>query len=295
MANPATIAGSRPRPGASLWRDAYHRLRANRLAMVGVLLLVALVLFAFLGPLFSRYTYRDQDRDNAFMSPCGAHWFGTDHLGRDLCVRTMVGGRISLEVGLAATVVSLLIGVSYGAIAGFVGGRPEAFMMRIVDVLYALPFTILTIILVTYFGKSIVLVFMAIGAVEWLTMARIVRGQILSLKKMEFVEAAIAAGLPHRRILTRHLVPNVLGPVIVYATLTIPRVMLIEAFLSYLGLGVQEPMSSWGSLIKDGAAVMEDYSWLLIFPGAALSLTLFSLNFLGDGLRDALDPRSSKD
>jgi oligopeptide transport system permease protein len=206
-----------------------------------------------------------------------------------------VGGRISLLVGLAATAVSLVVGLLYGATAGFVGGRLDRTMMGIVDVLYALPFTILAIILVTYFGRNIILVFVAIGAVEWLTMARIVRGQILSLKKKEFIEAAVAMGLTRRRILLRHLIPNTLGPVVVYATLTVPRVMLLEAFLSYLGLGVQAPMSSWGTLIKEGAAAMEEYPWLLIFPGAVMSLTLFSLNFLGDGLRDALDPRAAKD
>ena len=205
----------------------------------------------------------------------------------------MVGGRISLLVGLAATAVSLFIGLFYGAVSGFVGGRVDALMMRIVDVLYALPFTTFAIILVTYFGRSIVLVFVAIGAVEWLTMARIVRGQILSLKEMDFIEAARALGLTRGRILLRHLIPNVLGPVVVYVTLTIPRVMLLEAFLSYLGLGVQAPMASWGTLIKEGTAAMEEYPWLLFFPSLALSLTLFSLNFLGDGLRDALDPRAA--
>ncbi len=281
--------------GASLWSDAGRRLAKNRLAVAGVVVLACVFVFAAIGPFASPYSYDGQDRENRFAPPSGAHWFGTDNLGRDLLVRTMVGGRVSLMVGLAATAVSLVIGVLYGATAGFVGGRLDQAMMRVVDVLYTLPFTIFAIILVTYSGQSIVLVFVAIGAVEWLTMARIVRGQIMSLREKEFVDAAVVMGLSRRRILLRHLIPNALGPIIVFVTLTVPRVMLLEAFLSYLGLGVQAPMSSWGSLIREGTLAMEEYPWLLIFPSLALSLTLFSLNFLGDGLRDALDPRSSKD
>jgi oligopeptide transport system permease protein len=223
------------------------------------------------------------------------HLLGTDMAGRDLLVRILYGGRISLAVGLSATVVALTIGVIYGAVAGFVGGLPDAAMMRIVDILYALPFTLFVILLMVFFGRNIILLFVAIGAVEWLTMARIVRGQVMSIKRMEFVEAAKVLGFGRRRILFRHILPNLLGPVIVYTTLTVPSVMLIEAFLSFLGLGVQPPMSSWGVLIKDGAEKMEEFSWLLVFPGAIFSLTLFSLNFLGDGLRDALDVRSAKD
>jgi oligopeptide transport system permease protein len=220
---------------------------------------------------------------------------GTDTLGRDLFARTLYGGRISIMVGLVATFVALAIGVTYGAVAGFAGGKTDAFMMRVVDILYALPFAIFVILLMVFFGQNLILLFFAIGAVEWLTMARIVRGQVMAIKKMEFVEAARALGLGRRRIIFRHLIPNVLGPVIVYTTLTIPAVMLLEAFLSFLGLGVQAPMSSWGVLIKDGSEKMEEYWWLLVFPGALFSLTLFSLNFLGDGLRDALDVRASKD
>lgn len=284
-----------PQKGASLWGDALRRLRRNHLAMVGLVLLAVMVVFAVAGPWLSPHGYTEQDRENKFEPPSPRHWLGTDHLGRDLLVRVMMGGRISLMVGLAATCVSLMIGVLYGGVAGYAGGRVDAGMMRVVDILYTLPFTILAIILVTYFGKNIVLVFAAIGAVEWLTMARIVRGQVQSLKRQEFVEAATALGLSQGRILLRHVLPNAMGPIIVYATLTVPKVMLVEAFLSYLGLGVQAPMSSWGTLIKEGVNAMEDYPWLLIFPGLALSLTLFALNFLGDGLRDALDPRASKD
>jgi oligopeptide transport system permease protein len=216
-------------------------------------------------------------------------------LGRDLLARLLYGGRISLGVGLCATFVALAIGVVYGAVAGFFGGKRDAFMMRVVDIMYSLPFAIFVILLMVLFGKNIVLLFVAIGAVEWLTMARIVRSQVMAVKKMEFIEAARSLGFGRRRIIFRHILPNILGPIIVYTTLTIPSVMLLEAFLSFLGLGVQPPMSSWGVLIKDGAEKMEEFPWLLIFPGTLFSLTLFSLNFLGDGLRDALDVRSSKD
>jgi len=279
----------------SLWRDAWRRLAKNRLAVFGASVLVLLTLACIFGPLFSSYRYDAQDLNLGASAPSAAHWLGTDTLGRDLFVRLLVGGRISLGVGLCATLVALAIGVVYGAVAGFVGGRVDTLMMRTVDILYALPFTIFVILLMVFFGRNIVLLFVAIGAVEWLTMARIVRDQILSLKKMEFIEAAHALGLGRRRILFRHMIPNALGPIIVYTTLTIPAVMLLEAFLSFLGLGVQPPLSSWGVLIKDGAEKMEEFWWLLFFPGGLFSLTLFSLNFLGDGLRDALDIRSAKD
>lgn len=223
------------------------------------------------------------------------HYFGTDNLGRDLLTRTLYGGRISIGVGFAATLVSLVIGVLYGAIAGYLGGKVDAVMMRFVDILYALPFTIFVILLMVFLGRNIILLFVAIGAVEWLMMSRIVRGQVISLKKQEFIEAAIALGFRKSRIILKHLIPNILGPVIVYATLTVPAVMLLEAVLSFLGLGVPPPMSSWGVLIDEGAKSMESFPWLLIFPAAFFSMTLFSLNFLGDGLRDALDPKSSKD
>jgi oligopeptide transport system permease protein len=224
-----------------------------------------------------------------------SHVFGTDTLGRDLLTRVMHGGRVSLMVGFVATLVSLVIGVVYGATAAYLGGKVDATMMRIVDILYALPFVIFVILLMVLFGRSMFLLFVAIGAVEWLTMARIVRGQVMSLKKQEFVEAALALGYTAPRIIGRHLIPNVLGPIIVYATLTVPAVMLLESVLSFLGLGVQPPDASWGVLIKEGAESMTVFSWLLLFPALFFSVTLFSLNFLGDGLRDALDVRSSKD
>ena len=281
--------------GFSPWRDAWHRLQKNRLAVLGGGALVVLALACVLGPVLSAYSYEEQNLSNSFAPPGAAHWLGTDQLGRDLLVRLLYGGRISLGVGLCATFVALTIGVVYGAVSGYLGGRTDAVMMRLVDIIYALPFTIFVILLMVFFGRNIVLLFVAIGAVEWLTMARIVRGQVMALKKMEFIEAARALGFGNRRIIFRHLLPNLLGPVIVYTTLTIPAVMLLEAFLSFLGLGVQPPMSSWGSMIKDGAEVMEEFWWMLILPGLFLSLTLFSLNFLGDGLRDALDPKASKD
>jgi oligopeptide transport system permease protein len=280
--------------GHSLWSDAWHRLRRNRLALGGGVLLVVLSFACAAGPIFSQ-SYEEQNLDLGAVPPSPAHWLGTDTLGRDLLARTLYGGRISITVGLVATFVALTIGVTYGAVAGFIGGKVDAVMMRIVDILYALPFAIFVILLMVFFGRNIFLLFFAIGAVEWLTMARIVRGQVMSIKRMEFIEAARSLGLGRRRIIFRHLIPNVLGPVIVYTTLTIPAVMLLEAFLSFLGLGVQAPMSSWGVLIKDGSEKMEEFWWLLVFPGALFSLTLFSLNFLGDGLRDALDVRASKD
>lgn len=281
--------------GTSLTKDAYLRLKKNKLAMLGFCLLVFIVVLALASPFIAPYSYETQDLDLGASPPSAAHWLGTDTLGRDQLTRIMYGSRISLAVGFIATSVALLIGVSWGAISGFFGGRIDALMMRIVDVLYALPFTIFIILLTVIFGSSLLLLFLAIGAVEWLTMARIVRGQVLAVKQQEFVEAAIAIGLSPWQIISRHLIPNLLGPIIVYTTLTIPSVILLESFLSFLGLGIQPPQSSWGSLISGGVETMEEYPWLLLFPGLALSITLFSLNFLGDGLRDALDPRASKD
>ncbi len=281
--------------GNSLWHDAWMRLRRNRLAVFGMQALGVIAVACLAGPLFSPYSYEAQNLELGAAGPSGTHWLGTDTLGRDLLVRLLYGGRVSLAVGLCATFVALTIGVVYGAVAGFFGGKLDAFMMRTVDIMYSLPFAIFVILLMVFFGRNIVLLFVAIGAVEWLTMARIVRSQVMAVKKMEFIEAARSLGFGRRRIIFRHILPNILGPIIVYTTLTIPAVMLLEAFLSFLGLGVQPPMSSWGVLIKDGAEKMEEFPWLLIFPGTVFSLALFSLNFLGDGLRDALDVRSSKD
>lgn len=279
----------------SLTAEAWLRLRRNRQAMFGLVVLVFMTIIAVLTPWLAPYAYQAQDLELGAVPPSAAHWLGTDTLGRDLLTRIMYGGRVSLMVGFAATAVSLLVGVIWGTVAGYLGGRVDGLMMRIVDILYALPFMIFVILLMVVFGQSLLLLFLAIGLVEWLTMARIIRGEVRSLKQQEFISAAIVTGLSTPQIIYRHIVPNVLGPVIVYITLTIPSVMLFEAFLSFLGLGVQPPQSSWGLLIAAGVETMEEYPWLLIFPGIALSLTLFGLNFLGDGLRDALDPRHQGD
>ncbi|MBR66896.1 MAG: peptide ABC transporter permease [Verrucomicrobiales bacterium] len=282
--------------GASLWTDAWRRLAQNRMAVIATVIFGLIILLCLIGPLlFGQHSGETNNLENAFQKPSGSHWFGTDDLGRDVFVRTLEGGRISLAVGFLATAVSLVIGVVYGSFAGYVGGRTDAFLMRIVDILYSLPFTIFVILLMVMFGRNFILLFVAIGFVEWLTMARIVRAQIMALKDTEFVEAARALGYGNLRIIFGHLLPNILGPVIIYASLTVPAVMLLEAVLSFLGLGVQPPMSSWGLLIKDGAEKIDVYPWLLIFPALFFSATLFSLNFIGDGLRDALDPKSSKD
>jgi len=291
----AEIADEALVEGSSLWKDAWSRLRKNRLAVGSLVTFVLIVLFCVVGPWISTWEAKTQDLFLGATGPSAQHWFGTDTLGRDLMVRVMYGGRISLLVGLVATLVALSIGVVYGATAGYVGGRTDSAMMRFVDLLYALPFTIFVILLMVAFGRSLWLMFVAIGAVEWLSMARIVRSGVIGLKKQEFVEAAVSLGYSHRRIILRHLIPNVLGPVIVIATLTVPAVMLLEAFLSFLGLGVQPPDASWGVLINEGQQNMEIYPWLLIFPAAFFATTLFCLNFIGDGLRDALDPKSAKD
>ena len=277
----------------SLGRDAWERLCANRMARIGGGLFVGIALLCLIGPFFVPHSHETTQLAYGAQAPSWTHWFGTDELGRDILVRTLIGGRISIGVGFAATMVALLIGVVYGMIAGYYGGRMEAAMMRFVDTLYALPFTIIVILLTVLFGRSILLIFLAIGAVEWLTMARIVRGQTKALRKQTFVDAAIVAGVPTRRILGRHILPNLLSPVIVFTTLTIPAVILLESVISFLGLGVQPPMSSWGILINEGAVKLDIYPWMLIFPALFFSLTIFALNFVGDGLRDALDPRSS--
>jgi oligopeptide transport system permease protein len=289
--------------GRSLWIDARQRLLRNRAALVSMFVLVTITAAAIFLPMIWPYAYDKVNFDIVRCAPdfwpdasvpCyagGWHIFGTDDLGRDLFVRILYGARISLAVGFAATMVSLIIGVAYGALAGFIGGRLDELMMRFVDILYSLPFVFFVIILMVVFQQNFVLLFVAIGAVEWLTMARIVRGQTLSLKQKEFIEAARAAGVGTFDIIRKHIVPNVVGPVIVYVTLTIPNVILSESFLSFLGLGIREPLTSWGVLIKDGADQMESAPWTLVFPAAIMAITLFCFNFIGDGLRDALDPK----
>lgn len=310
--------------GTSLWGDAWKRLLKNRLAVFGLVVLAIMALLVILGPTifywatgFTADGIPDDGNLIKSFPPSLSHPMGTDEAGRDMLARVLQGGRISLTVGIISTFVSLIVGVSYGAIAGYLGGRIDNLMMRIVDMIYAIPYILIVIVLLSVFGgqntpdwikflsekfggagnqglSQIFLLFFALGLVSWLTMARVVRGQVLSLKNQEFILAAKATGVSTFGIIFRHLVPNTLGPVIVYATLTVPSVMLTEAFLSYLGLGVQAPFASWGSLAADGIKNIAIFPWQLIFPGVTMALTLFSLNFLGDGLRDALDPQTRK-
>jgi oligopeptide transport system permease protein len=278
--------------GRGLWDDARRRLARNRAAVTGALVLATLVVLAIVGPWLVPYRYDEINKDDVWLAPLvHGHLLGSDALGRDLLARLFMGLRVSLAIGAVATSVSLVVGVIWGATAGYLGGAVDEVMMRIVDVLYSLPFIFFVILLMVTFGSNIILIFVAIGAVEWLTMARIVRGQTISLKNKEFIEAARAAGLDRTAIIARHIVPNLLGPVAVYVTLTIPGVILAESFLSFLGLGVQPPMASLGSLIAGGAQDMELAPWLLIFPSVAMIATLASFNFIGDGLRDAIDPK----
>jgi oligopeptide transport system permease protein len=281
-----------PVAGRSLWQDARRRLFRNKAAAASLILLAFLALAAIFGGSLSPFAYDTLHKDQIWSGPLAyGHLLGTDALGRDLLARLLLGLGVSLTVGIVATVVSLVIGIAYGATAGYVGGRTDEVMMRIVDILYSLPFIFFVILLMVTFGKNFILLFVAIGAVEWLTMARIVRGQTISLKQKDFIEAARAAGLTTPTIIRRHIAPNLLGPVVVYVTLTIPGVILAESFLSFLGLGVQEPMTSLGTLISEGARDMELAPWLLFFPGVVMALTLMAFNFLGDGLRDAIDPK----
>lgn len=280
--------------GESLWVGASYRLRQNKMAMFSAVFIFVLTIACFILPEIFKFDYQVQQREKYFSPPGKEFLFGSDHLGRDQLSRILHGGRISLLVGIAATAVSLTIGITYGAISGYVGGKTDRFMMRVVDILYALPFTMFVILLMVLFGDNILLMFAAIGAVEWLTMARIVRAQVISLKKQEFIESCRSLGLKAPRIIFRHMIPNILGPVIVYTTLTIPAVMILESFLSFLGLGVQPPMTSWGTMIKDGADRTIVAWWMIAFPGAFFAATLFSFNFLGDGLRDALDPKTTR-
>jgi oligopeptide transport system permease protein len=279
-------------------RDAWHRLRRHRMAVACGAIFLAIAAACYVGPLIAGVFGVDAttiDASYGARPPSWSHWFGTDTLGRDMLVRVMIGGRIAILVGVITTSIALVIGVGYGAIAAYAGGRVDYVMMRIVDALYGFP-TIVFIIVVmaTFHTRSLVALFALIGAISWLTMARIVRGQVLSIRHREFVEAARALGVPPARILARHIIPSALGPVIVYATLALPQVMLTEAFLSFLGLGVQAPLASWGTLVTEGSSQIVVYPWLLVFPGLAMGVTVLALNFVGDGLRDALDPMTRK-
>jgi oligopeptide transport system permease protein len=277
----------------SLWGEAWHRFRGRRAAFAALIVLLLVGSLALVGPALSSYAFDTLDYAHLLARPdlAAGHWFGTDDLGRDLFVRTLLGLRISLAIGLLATAVSVVVGVSYGAVAGYAGGRVDGFMMRAVDLLFAMPQFFFVLLFAVLFDQNVIVLFVTIGAFGWLVMARIVRGQTLSLKHREFIEAAVACGVSTPRILARHVVPNVLGPVIVYATLTIPNMILLESLLSFLGLGVREPLASLGGLVADGAAHMETAPWMLLIPGGFLSATLLALNLVGDGLRDALDPR----
>ena len=279
--------------GSSLLSDAFRRLLKNKASLISLIILSSIALLSIFGPFFLKYDFYETDWNSIYLPPdfSSGHYFGTDGNGRDLLVRILYGGRLSLTIGIIATLVSVLIGVTYGTVAGFFGGRLDTIMMRIVEILYAMPYLIFVIILMVIFGRNIYLLFLAIGAVEWLTMARIVRGQTISIKEKEFIEASRSLGQSSLFIILKHIIPNLAGTVIVYITLMVPSVIILESFLSFLGLGVQEPLTSWGVLISEGSRDMETAWWLLIFPGIFMVLTLASLNFIGDGLRDALDPK----
>ncbi|MCT8605831.1 oligopeptide ABC transporter permease OppC [Glaesserella parasuis] len=279
--------------GRSLWQDARRRFFRNKAAVSSLIILFFVVLFITFAPMLMPFSHEDTDWNMMSAAPdfASGHYFGTDASGRDLLVRIAIGGRISLMVGIAGALIAVVIGTTYGAISGYVGGKVDMVMMRLLEILGSFPFMFFVILLVTFFGQNILLIFVAIGMIAWLSLARIVRGQTLSLKNKEFIEAAIVCGVPKRQIIWKHIIPNVLGIVVVYASLEVPALILFESFLSFLGLGTQEPMSSWGALLSDGAAQMETSPWLLAFPAFFLCLTLFCFNFIGDGLRDALDPK----
>ena len=291
--NIKAIEISKTLKGRSLWVDARRRLFLNKAAVISLFTLIIISIVSVFGPFFLQYNFSDTDWGSIYQPPSfeTGHYLGTDGNGRDLLVRILHGGRLSLSIGLIATFVSVFIGVLYGTIAGFFGGKLDVFMMRIVEILYAMPYLIFVIILMVVFGRNIYFLFIAIGAVEWLTMARIVRGQTISMKEKEFIETSKALGQSNTLIIVKHIIPNLAGPIIVYITLMVPSVIILESFLSFLGLGVQEPLTSWGVLISEGSREMETAWWLLIFPGSFMVITLASLNFIGDGLRDAIDPK----
>lgn len=277
--------------GRSLWQDARIRFMRNKAAMISLVLLVMITLSVIFVPMLSEFAFDDTDWYALHEAPSWTHLFGTDSLGRDLFVRTFIGGRISLMVGVLGALVAVIIGTVYGAASGFLGGKVDRAMMRFLEILYSIPFMFLVIVLVTFFGRNIILIFVAIGAIAWLDMARIVRGQTLSLRSKEFIEAAHVSGVSKWNIIRRHIIPNVLGIVAVYSTLLVPSMILTESFLSFLGLGVQEPMTSWGALLQEGSQTMEIAIWQLAFPAFFMVITLFCFNYIGDGLRDALDPK----
>lgn len=291
VARESTNAQEIVRPSTTYWQDVWRRLKKNRMAVAGLYMIILIIALAIFGPMISPYSYSDQDLNATNQPPSAAHWFGTDNLGRDLLTRVLFGARISLSVGFVASFIILTIGVIYGGISGFFGGWLDNLMMRIVDILWAVPLTLFVILLMVVMGPGLLTIFVALGSVYWVGMARIVRGQIISLKNQEFVLAARTIGASPWRILLRHLIPNAMGPIIVTVTLNIPNAIFTEAFLSFIGLGVSAPMASWGVLASEGAQSIRAYPWQIFFPALAISLTMLAFNFLGDGLRDALDPR----
>lgn len=281
-------------PAVSYWQDAWRRLKQNKLAMFGLISLMLLLIMAIIGPFFSHYTYYETQLHLKNEPPSSTFWFGTDELGRDLFTRCWWGARISLFVGITASIVDLIIGVLYGALAALLGGKIEEWMMRLSDILYAIPYLLVVILLMVIIGSGLTTIILALTITGWINMARIVRSQILQIKQQDFVKAAFALGASRKRVLLRHLIPNAMGPIIVTLTLTIPAAIFAEAFLSFLGLGVQAPIASWGTMANDGLSAMRYYPWRLFFPAAFISLTMLSFNLLGDGLRDAFDPRLRK-
>ncbi len=282
------------RPATTYWQDAWRRLKQNKLAMAGLAVIVLIALLAALGPLFSPYSYSDQVLADANKPPSAGHWFGTDNLGRDLLTRVLYGARISLAIGVVASLINLTIGVVYGGVSGYFGGRVDNVMMRLVDILYGIPLLLYVILLMVVLKPGLTNIFIALGLVYWLRMARIVRGQVLAIKEQEYVLAARLVGAAPWRIILRHLVPNSMGPIIVTLTLSIPEAIFTEAFLSFIGLGVSAPMASWGVLASESLAGLRSYPFQLLYPALAISVTMLAFNFLGDGLRDALDPRMRK-
>ncbi|NPV69279.1 MAG: ABC transporter permease [Firmicutes bacterium] len=282
------------RPRITYWQDAWRRFKQNRLATVGLIMLILLVLAAVFGPMVAKHKYDEQDYSHLNEPPSREYWFGTDEIGRDLLVRVLHGARISIAIGVVSSLINLTIGVTYGAISGFAGGRVDDIMMRIVDILYAIPTLLIVILLMVILGAGLTNIFISLGIAYWLTMARIVRGQILSIKEQDYILAARTIGVPRWKLIMKHLVPNAMGPIVVYATLSIPTAIFLEAFLSFIGLGVSAPVASWGTLASDGLKSIRSYPWQLFFPAAAISVCLLGFNFVGDGLRDALDPRLRK-
>lgn len=282
------------RPSLTYWQDVWRRLKENKLAMIGLTFVILITIIAIIGPLLSKYNYYSQDLEIANQPPSSVHWFGTDKFGRDIFVRILYGARISLAVGYAASILNIVIGILYGGIAGYFGGKIDNFMMRIVDILYSIPMMIYVILLMVIFGAGLKSIIIALSIAYWLTMARIVRGQIMSLKQQEFVLAAKTLGASSMRILLRHLIPNCMGPIIVTLTLSVPEAIFTESFLSFIGLGVSAPQASWGTLASEALEGFQLYPTQLFFPALAICLTILAFNLLGDGLRDALDPKMRK-